>query len=236
MLRKPRAVFFDLDDTLLDASGMTDVLGAVCRLVMGGDASRAERLLVANQSAWVDYWPEVEEGWMLGGLSTADVSREAWRRALRACGETDDSLAGLAQRTLFELEFEAYRSFDDAPAVLDAIGRLVPLGLVTNGASDLQRRKLRALGIEEIFAVVAISGEVGAAKPDGRIFLQALDRLGVAPTDSWHVGDSLARDVGGARAAGMQAVWLNRTGLQRTAADPPPDLEISSLAELLPSA
>ena len=45
-----------------------------------------------------------------------------------------------------------------------------------------------------------------AAKPDPAIFRAALERLGVAPADAIHVGDSVEHDVAGARAAGLEAV------------------------------
>lgn len=86
--------------------------------------------------------------------------------------------------------------------------------------------------MERRFSAVAISGELGVAKPDPEIFRYALDRLGISPENAWHVGDSLRLDVAGAKAAQLTAVWLNRNGLERQAADPEPDFEISSLTEL----
>jgi putative hydrolase of the HAD superfamily len=109
---------------------------------------------------------------------------------------------------------------------------------MTNGASDTQRDALRTLGIEQIFSAVVISAEIGIAKPDPAIFAFAIDQLGVKPEHVWHVGDSLRSDAGGAKAAGLIAVWLNRGRLPRTEYEPLPDHEIRSLRELagLPSA
>ena len=108
----------------------------------------------------------------------------------------------------------------------------VPLALITNGASDTQRDKINALGIGHLFNSVVISGEVGVAKPDPRIFELALDRLAAKKEAAWHVGDSLASDVAGANAAGLTSVWLNRTGALRTEVDAEPDFEIRSLSDL----
>ncbi len=66
------------------------------------------------------------------------------------------------------------------------------------------------LGIEQMFDVVVISGEVGVAKPDASVFAFALHKLGVEKENAWHVGDSLRTDVAGALGAGLTAVWLNR--------------------------
>ena len=47
-------------------------------------------------------------------------------------------------------------------------------------------------------------------KPSPLIFQQALEVLGLRPDEVLHVGDSLSADVGGAQAAGITAVWVNR--------------------------
>jgi len=189
-------------------------------------------LLQANGEVWRLYWPEVEDEWTLGGLDGTSVSREAWRRTLASCGCDDESLAGLAQETHGRHARGTYRLFDDAVELLTLLEGRLPLALITNGASDTQRDKLRVLGIEDQFHAVVISGEVGLLKPDASIFNLALDRLGVSPESVWHAGDNLMTDVAGAKAAGLTAVWLNRSGVVRQEGDPEPDYEIASLASL----
>jgi putative hydrolase of the HAD superfamily len=73
----------------------------------------------------------------------------------------------------------------------------------------LERTRLRGL----VDAVV-ISAELGAAKPDPAIFRAALERLGATAAEAVHVGDSVETDVAGARAAGLQAVFVARNGAQ----------------------
>ena len=84
------------------------------------------------------------------------------------------------------------------------------LGLVTNGASCLQREKLEASGLRRFFDVVVVSGEVGVGKPEAAIFRHALARLDAPAEATAMVGDSLARDIDGAVAAGLSAIWINR--------------------------
>ena len=85
------------------------------------------------------------------------------------------------------------------------------VGLVADGRAD-EGAGLRArLGLEGLFDAVAISDEVGAAKPDARPFDAALHRLGLAPEDASRVvmvGNRLERDIRGATQAGMIAVWM----------------------------
>jgi putative hydrolase of the HAD superfamily len=74
---------------------------------------------------------------------------------------------------------------------------------------------------------VVTSAEVGAPKPNPRVFERALGIAGVEPEEALHVGDKVDNDVEGARAAGIRAVLLQREG------QAPADVEaISSLGEL----
>jgi putative hydrolase of the HAD superfamily len=227
-----QALFFDLNGTLLDGRGDQDAILPTCRSIAAAQPGLdADRLLVANGEVWERYWPEVVDKWTLGVLDGNTVSLEAWRRTLRACGCNDDSIARRARETYSRYHRESLRLFDDVEE-LWLLEQRFSLALVTNGASDTQREVLRVLNIDHRFGAVAISGEVGIAKPDPRIFRFALDLLGVEPERAWHVGDSLSTDVAGAKAAGLTAVWLNRGGDQRKPGTPVPDHEIRSLKDL----
>ena len=82
-------------------------------------------------------------------------------------------------------------------------------------------------GILELVDGVVTSAEVGAAKPDPRVFERALAIAGVEPGEALHAGDKVDNDVEGARAAGVRAVLVQREG------DPPAGVEaIRSLREL----
>ena len=71
-------------------------------------------------------------------------------------------------------------------------------------------------------------GELRSAKPDPAVYAHALDALGAEPADAVMVGDSLRNDVDGPLAAGLGAVWVNRTGEPRPA-DRPDLVEIADL-------
>lgn len=105
-----------------------------------------------------------------------------------------------------------------------------PMAVVTNG-SESQRDKIEALEASRYFEAVLISGEVGIAKPDPRIFRQALSRLNAAPGQSVFVGDSMEHDIAGARNAGMMTVYI-RKGKAEDPDDALCDLVVSDLREL----
>jgi putative hydrolase of the HAD superfamily len=124
--------------------------------------------------------------------------------------------------------------FPDVVALLEALQGRLPLAIITNGFGDTQREKLEVMRIHAHFELVLAAGDLGIGKPDPAIFQYALDKLALAADAVWHVGDSLTSDVAGAKASGLTAVWLNRQRIERRSGDAEPDLEIVSLAELLP--
>lgn len=236
-LPPPRALCLDLDETLLNNDGVhSDAIALTSQAIVGSQPGMSgTRLIGTYHTIVTNYGAEVEGKWDGGDLDAASFTLESWRRALSACGCTDEAVARRAAALHYRLAEAGYRLFEDAHEFLEAAREAgLPLALITNGPTDLQRSKVHALGISDWFEVVAISGEVGVAKPDARIFEHVLRGLGVANDDAWHVGDNLATDVAGARAAGLTAVWINRTGAPRRESDPGPNLEIASLSELTP--
>ncbi len=121
------------------------------------------------------------------------------------------------------------------PDALETLARLheeFRIGLLTNGASSIQREKIRDAALLPLFDAVVVSGEKGVGKPKPEVFFHLLDELGVSPENAVMVGNSLARDVAGARAAGLAAaVWLRVSGSEEPA-DVTPDATIDGLHEL----
>lgn len=231
----PQAIFLDLDDTLLDDGPQQEVIVRTCKEIAAVQPGLDHaHLAEANDRARESYWPQVAHDFMTGAIDGASVGLETWRRTLQACGCSDESVAQYAAQTHSRLAREAYRLFDDVLEFVSAAREAhIPLALITNGASDTQRDKVRALNIESWFDCIVISGEVGVAKPASAGFEVALSRLGVDKGAVCHVGDSLVSDVAGANTAGITSIWLNRTGAIRAENDPKPDVEVRSLSELL---
>ena len=104
------------------------------------------------------------------------------------------------------------------------------LGIVSNWDSSLPTL-LAALELTPRFATVAVSAIEETGKPDPEIFLRACARLGSAPEECLHVGDSLREDYDAARAAGLAALHLDRDG--RHAAGPDRIRSLSEIASRL---
>jgi len=162
----------------------------------------------------------------------ADLRRrcaEVLRNALPAALAGELSIAQLTAAMLGSLRFSAY---PDVSATLAALrGRGLALVVVSNWDVSLSA-VLADVGLAEALDGVLTSAALGAPKPAVAIFEAALALAGVTPAQALHVGDSLAHDVRGARAAGVAPVLLRRTGAEGSSA-PPEVPVISSLAELL---
>jgi putative hydrolase of the HAD superfamily len=118
--------------------------------------------------------------------------------------------------------------YADVPAALARLGRHYRLFALSNGNADLER-----CGIGELFEGHITAIDAGASKPDARIFAHLLRAAGVAAAEVLHIGDDPYADVQGARAAGMQTVWLNRDARPWPAELGPPARTISTLAQII---
>ena len=81
------------------------------------------------------------------------------------------------------------------------------LGIITNGPTGWQSRKIECMGIARLFDTILISETEGIQKPDPRIFGRALERCGIPAGEAMFVGDHPAIDIEGAKGAGLTPVW-----------------------------
>jgi putative hydrolase of the HAD superfamily len=127
------------------------------------------------------------------------------------------------------LRFTAHR--DAVPALTRAREAGARVVVVSNWDVSLAQ-VLAGVGLAPLLDAVVTSAGAGARKPDPAIFAWALARAGTAPARCLHVGDSLAEDVAGARAAGIEAVLLDRSGA--LVAQPPPGVRVIAGLDELP--
>ncbi len=215
------AVCLDIDDTLVDYGSS---MRAGLREILGAD------------DAWPAWCAATERHYprfTAGEVDFDTMRRQRTKDFFAARGELldDDEVREREDRRMTAMR-RAWRLFDDAmPCLRWLRGVGLRLAAVTNAASRHQRVKLAALDLETAFDAVVISDEVGAAKPDPAIFHKACAALGVGTAHAVHVGDRLDLDARGARAAGLHAVWLNRS--RRGDCTRPAEVTvISGLAEL----
>ena len=83
------------------------------------------------------------------------------------------------------------------------------LHLITNGFEEVQHTKLSGSGMEPYFETLTVSEEVGVKKPNPEIFRYALRKADAIPEESLMIGDEMAVDIDGARAAGIDQLFFN---------------------------
>jgi putative hydrolase of the HAD superfamily len=156
--------------------------------------------------------------------------RESWRRGLRACGVSEDDDLAAALDDAFRVRQRTFApAFPDALTAVRDTARRYRLVLATNGPGDVQRRKIDAAGLAPFFPAFIASGDIGHGKPDPRIFAHALSAIGANAADAVSVGDSIEKDVVGARTAGIRSVLVDRA---RTGDGGGAERVIGSLGEL----
>jgi putative hydrolase of the HAD superfamily len=253
-----RAVLFDLDNTLLledesteralreTCAGVAERTGADAPILAAAAREAAEEdfrasSVFAYAEAMGIWWGEALWGEFQGetaGLKALrefvpDFRRRVWRLALASGGIANDDLVGAAANAFRSARRTTQLVDPDADAVVRDLARDHRLALVTNGAPDVQREKLSRTALAPSFEAMIISAEIGVGKPDPRIFEAALAALDLAPEEAVMIGDSLARDVTGAHAAGLRAIWMDRGTRENVPAPTPaPDARVAALTDV----
>ncbi len=113
--------------------------------------------------------------------------------------------------------------------VLQTLHGRYKLAVISNAMSQLPRLALEKADLTKFFHLIVISRDLGIRKPDPKIFEYVLEKLGVKPEETIHVGDSMEQDVVGAKAAGIKTVWIKN---REEPVIEEPDYTIRSITEL----
>jgi putative hydrolase of the HAD superfamily len=233
----PRAILFDLDDTILAAGQRPEVLAAVAmefaeELAPWTPADIAQRLENALEAFWSDPIRHRE-----ARFGIPEARRKVISEVFASSG-APNLTKGLAER--FEIRFTRRRDelTDFFPGARETIqilkDRGVLLALVTNGGSVAQRAKIERFALASLFDHIQIEGEHEFGKPDERAHQHAMTALGVDARETWIVGDHLEWEVAVPQRLGIFAVWHDPfgRGLPKDSAVKPDNI-IRSLGELL---
>ena len=207
----PKAVLFDLDDTLFDHRATSRAALSALREEVPALQALAFDDLERRHVAVLE---ELHHSGVMQGVMSVDEAREErFSRLLEAAGTPASPEAAAAAAARYrDLYGAARREVPGARALVEALARRVRLAVVSNNILAEQEAKLNEFGMRPFVDALVVSAEVGVSKPDPAIFQIALARLGLPPGEAVMVGDSWPIDIVGATRAGLRAVWLNRTG------------------------
>lgn len=231
-MERPIALFFDLDDTLLDgASAVQTAWAIVLAEVADSLGCDPERLREAIRREAMAFWRD--EAAVAHWRVRLEEARELVVRAALLAEGLDPTWAPRISRRYGEEHRAHLQPFADTYPALERLRAAgFRLGLLTNGPASLQGDKVARFGLRRYFDVVVIEGEFGVGKPSPAVFAHALRETGAEPHQAWMVGDNLYADIGGAKASGITATWIHRGRL--TLPEQPPALPDRSIAHLEP--
>lgn len=228
---RPKAILFDFYGTLVDIEtdeydeNAWDVVSHFLRY--RGSCTSSETI----HERYIHYVNEALQG---SSETYPDVDVvPIFRRVMDEAGVRDDNGLATTVAQLFRSRtVKNLAPFPDAHATLEELSKKFSLALVTDSQEPYILAELGQTGLDHFFRTVVISSRYGYRKPDPRLMQTALELLGIAAADAVYVGDSWARDVEGAKAVGMDAIWVRREKSAARAVDEPHVHSIHHLAEL----
>ncbi|WP_339160702.1 HAD-IA family hydrolase [Siminovitchia sp. FSL W7-1587] len=251
-----KAIFFDLDDTLLwDQKSVKEAFAATCKTAeerCGLDPDQLEQAVRESARALYSSYETYPFTQMIGinpfeGLwgefkdETADFQKlsnivptyrkDAWTLGLKQLGIDDPDLGSELGELFPQNRRKVPFVYDDTFQVLDTLTKDYRLVLITNGSPSLQNIKLTITPeLRPYFEEIIISGDYGKGKPDKGIFEHALSLMSLHNDEAIMVGDNLNTDILGANRAGIKSVWINREQKERN--EVVPSFEIQRLTNV----
>ena len=224
------------DHLLLDADGtLFDFLAAerwaIGRLLeLLGKEPLAETMALyshLNHQTWLAFEK--------GELSMEQLKTERFRRFFDHINmNVDPSKASNLYSQFLGQTHHLYPDALDALKQIQSMG--IPMSMITNGITVVQKGRIEASKIGPFFTHIIISEEIGAQKPDPRYFEKTLSIIKEAndPCSACLViGDSLSSDIKGGIDSNLDTCWVNRNQ-ETLPADLRPTYEISDLSQLPP--
>lgn len=213
-------ILFDADETLFSF----DSFGGLQRMFLDYSvtftAQDFQDYQAVNKPLWVDY-----QNGTINALQLQHQRFQGWADRLSvAPGDLNDAFLNAMA--------EICAPLPGAVPLLNALKGKVKLGIITNGFTALQQRRLERTGLRDYFDLLVISEQVGVAKPDPRIFDYALEQAGNPARDRvLMVGDTAESDILGGMNAGLATCWLN-AHRRELPAGIEPTWTVASLSEL----
>lgn len=208
-----QAVIFDLDDTLydyktLDQEANRKVQDLVCKN-LSIDETR-------YKDAYMQGRRETKE--QLGNVGASHNRMLYFQKTLEHLDCKPLSLSLQMYETYWGTFLTKMKLYPGARELIDRIHeRGIQVGICTDLTAHIQHRKLKALGLTDDVDCLVTSEEAGREKPAPEIFAMCFQKLGRKPEEVCFVGDDYRRDIAGAAAAGMHAVWFCPAGEREAA-------------------
>lgn len=228
MKSKITVILFDIDDTLYDRDlAQVKVLDLIVKKLPSVFRNISmERITEAFFES-----DRITTADFNSGAPSTNIRDSRSRLFLRLIGIAE-SYADIITEIYIRDYPGVYAPICGAVSVVEELSEKYKIGVISNGLPDVQYRKLETLGLRNIMSCIVLSEEIGIRKPELGIFSHALQLLERQPDECLFVGDSYISDIIGAKKAGMQTCWFNRTGVSLPGSEIIPDYIVKDLMEI----
>ncbi|XP_074065390.1 N-acylneuraminate-9-phosphatase [Macrotis lagotis] len=232
-LHRVRAVFLDLDNTLVDTAEATRrAMLEVTKLLKSKYQFKEGEAQIISEKVQIKF---SQECYRESKMSITNLRISHWEEAIQETRE-ETAVQELAKECYFlwkSTRLQHITLSEDIKNMLIELRKEIPLLLLTNGDTQTQREKIEACDCQPYFDAIVVGGEQEEEKPAPSIFYYCCDLLGVQPGDCVMVGDTLETDIQGGLNAGFKAtVWINKNGIVPQKESPVPHYVVSSVLEL----
>jgi len=221
-----RAVFMDVDDTLLDFHECARLSALHAAKTAG--ITLPDHFMDTFMRLNNHYWRLIEEGRM----TREELHQVRWASILRELGIDADGMQ--MERSFREQLRVSSVTVSGAGETLAFLSRRVPVWIASNANVDQQRGRLQRAGLLRYVRDVLASGSIGANKPSRAFFEACLAQAApIAPQECLMIGDSMRADIAGAARVGMKTCWYHPAGAGEELPEVTPDWTVSDLREIM---
>jgi putative hydrolase of the HAD superfamily len=230
-------IIFDLDDTLYNATWLTN------KSRRGGLLMMQEKGLQLNIEKAMQVLNQIVEEFGSNSSDHYDIFLQRIKNLPDIVKNQDFSISKYIAAGIMgyhKIKVRYLKPYKDVKESLEKLKELgFKLSIISDGIAVKQYEKLLRLNITDYFDWVFITDEVGIKKPNPELFKYCIEKMNVSPSDTIYVGDNLDKDIEPCNAIGMHTVLIHRGGkydpnfpknkIQSTVK---PEFEIHSLSEI----
>ena len=217
-MKQYKALFLDWDDTIGDWT--TAEHKALQDIYARYHLNRLHPTFEDYLNAYKPYNLELWGMYGQGEVTKEWLHLQRFLKPIEELPMTGDELRNLAHdmgAEFLRLTNKYFRLLPDAEKVVRYLAAKYPLTIISNGFKEVQYYKFEHSGLAPCFAHTLISEEVGINKPQPEIFRIALERNGITADKALMIGDSYSSDIAGAKAAGIDQLWIHQVETDETA-------------------
>ena len=202
-------LFFDWDNTVWDfsANSKLAMIESYEKYHLEQHFGPIENFLpeyyIVNDGLWADYRNLK--------ITKEELIRTRFNQTFKNLGLDDFELSMKVNEAYLDATTYKKELVPGAEEMLKTLkSRGYKLYVITNGFLEVQKRKMRNSGIEQLFDMSIISDEAGALKPSRQFFDYAFEKTGAVPSETLVIGDDPEADIAGAVDYGLKCIFFNR--------------------------